>query len=57
MDKYPQAREVFTKALADGKLEIESGEHIVKAKFEDVPKTWMTLFTGKQIDAQKPTHI
>ena len=46
MDKYPQAREIFTKALADGKLKIEEGEHMVKAGFEDVPKTWMQLFSG-----------
>ena len=46
MDKSSQAIEVFQKALADGKLEIEEGEHIVKASFEEIPKTWMTLFSG-----------
>lgn len=46
MDKSSQAIEVFQKALADGKLDISEGEHIVKAKFEDIPKTWMTLFEG-----------
>ena len=47
MDKYPQAREVFTKALEDGKLHIEEGEQIVKAGFDEVPKTWMKLFSGE----------
>ena len=46
MDKSSQALDVFTKALADGKLQIEEGEQVVKAKFEDIPKTWMTLFSG-----------
>ena len=30
MDKFPEAREIFTKALADGKLQIEEGEQVVK---------------------------
>merc|ERR1711977_449785 len=34
------------KALADGKLQVEGGEHIVKASFEEIPKTWMQLFSG-----------
>lgn len=46
MDKYPAAREIFTKALEDGKLKIDKGEQVVKVGFEDVPKTWMTLFSG-----------
>lgn len=46
MDKFPEAREIFRKALEDGKLKIEEGEQVVKAGFEDVPKTWMTLFSG-----------
>lgn len=46
MNEFPQAREVFRKALADGKLKIDEAEHIVKASFEDIPKTWMALFEG-----------
>lgn len=46
MDKFPQAREVMNKALSEGKLQIEGGEQLVKTKFEDVPKTWMMLFSG-----------
>lgn len=46
MDKYPEARDIFTKALKDGKLKIDEGEHIVKGGFEDIPKTWMQLFSG-----------
>ena len=34
------------KALSEGKLKIEGGEQLVKTKFEDVPKTWMLLFSG-----------
>jgi hypothetical protein len=46
MDQYPQARDIFRKALEEGKLKIDEGEHIVKAGFEDIPKTWMQLFSG-----------
>ena len=46
MQQFPEARKIFTKAIEEGKLEIEGGEHVVKASFEDIPKTWMTLFSG-----------
>jgi len=46
MDKYPQAREIMGKALSEGKLKIEGGEQLVKTKFEEIPKTWMLLFSG-----------
>lgn len=46
MDKFPEAREAFTKALGDGKLKIEEGEQIVQAGFDEVPKTWLQLFSG-----------
>lgn len=46
MDKYDEAREIFTKALKDGKLKIDEGEHIVSGGFEDIPSTWMQLFSG-----------
>lgn len=46
MDKFPEARKVMQKALEEGKLQIEGGEQLVKTKFEDIPKTWMLLFSG-----------
>ncbi|KAK5174306.1 quinone oxidoreductase [Saxophila tyrrhenica] len=46
MDKYGEASDIFKKALKDGKLKIDEGEHIVKGGFEDIPKTWMQLFSG-----------
>ena len=46
IDKFPEAREIFRKALADGKLKIEEGEQVVKTKFEDIPKTWLMLYSG-----------
>lgn len=46
MDKFPEAREIFRKALEDGKLKIEEGEQVVKTKFEDIPKTWLMLYSG-----------
>lgn len=44
--KFPQALETFQKALADGKLDLEDSETVVKGSFEDVPKTWLKLFEG-----------
>lgn len=46
IDKFPETREVFRKALAEGKLDITEGEQVVDTKFEDVPKTWLKLFEG-----------
>jgi NADPH-dependent curcumin reductase CurA len=46
MNKFPQASETLRKALQEGKIKIDEGEHIVKGNFEDVPKTWMQLFSG-----------
>ena len=46
LHKTSEALDVFTKALAEGKLDVEEGEQVVKAKFEDIPKTWMILFSG-----------
>jgi len=46
MSRFPEAREIFTKALGEGKLKVEGGEHIVKGGFEDIPKIWMHLFEG-----------
>ena len=47
MHKSGEAIDVFKKALSDGKLQIEEGEHIVNAKFEEIPKTWLKLFSGE----------
>ena len=53
--QIPKALEELRKAVADGKLNIEEGEHIERVGFEDVPKTWLKLFeggnTGKLITA------
>ena len=46
LHKAQEALDVLKKALADGNLSIEEGEHVVKASFEDIPKTWLTLFSG-----------
>jgi len=45
-DKFPEARNVFTKALSEGKLEIDEGETIIETDFEHIPSTWMKLFDG-----------
>ena len=44
--KAPEAVKVLLGALQDGKLNVDGGEQIVKGSFEDVPKTWLTLFNG-----------
>ena len=46
LDKYADYREVCLKALKEGNMKIDEGEQVVKASFEEVPKTWMTLFSG-----------
>ncbi|RMX86478.1 hypothetical protein D0869_03066 [Hortaea werneckii] len=46
LSKAGEALDKFKKALADGKLQVEGGEQIVKASFEEIPKTWMQLFSG-----------
>jgi len=45
-EKFGEAREIFTNAIKDGKLKIDEGEHVVSGGFEDIPKTWMKLFSG-----------
>ena len=47
LSKAQDAIKIFTKALEEQKLQIEEGEHVVKANFEDVPKTWLKLFSGE----------
>ncbi|KAK5717231.1 quinone oxidoreductase [Elasticomyces elasticus] len=51
--KAPEATKVLLKALEESKLIVDGGEQVVEVKFEDVPKTWVTLFeesnTGKLI--------
>lgn len=46
MDKWPAAMDTMRQAVADGKLQVEGGESVVKTKWEDVPKTWTQLFSG-----------
>ncbi|KAL6249476.1 quinone oxidoreductase [Rhinocladiella similis] len=42
-----EALKVFRQAIQDGKLKIgEGNETVVPTKFEDVPKTWLKLFSG-----------
>lgn len=45
-EKFGEAREVFAKAVREGKIKVDGGETVVKTKFEDIPKTWMLLFDG-----------
>ncbi|EMC93425.1 hypothetical protein BAUCODRAFT_240194 [Baudoinia panamericana UAMH 10762] len=49
ISQFPKAREVFTQALKEGKLQIDEGEHIVNGGFDDIPKIWMQLFSGRNI--------
>lgn len=44
--KFSHMEEVLRKALAEGKLDIAEGEHVVDTKFEEVPGTWLKLFEG-----------
>lgn len=46
MTKMGEALDRLKKILAEGKLQVEGGEQVVKAGFEDIPKTWMMLFSG-----------
>lgn len=42
-----EALKVFRQGIQDGKLKIgEGNETVVPTKFEDVPKTWLKLFSG-----------
>ncbi|GAA6031874.1 hypothetical protein JCM8097_003313 [Rhodosporidiobolus ruineniae] len=43
---YPHIADELTKAIEDGRFSVEGCEHKVEAPFEDVPKTWMLLFSG-----------
>ena len=46
-DKFAQDLETFKKGLSEGKLTIgDEGEHIVDSSFDEIPKTWMGLFSG-----------
>lgn len=46
MKDFAKALELFKEAVADGRLDIEGGETVIKTKFEDIPKTWLKLFDG-----------
>ncbi|KJX93529.1 nadp-dependent leukotriene b4 12-hydroxydehydrogenase like protein [Zymoseptoria brevis] len=56
MKDFPRALDELRQALEDGKLEIEGGETIVSGSFEDVPKTWLKLFSGSN-QGKLVTHI
>ena len=46
-DKWAQDLETFKKGVSEGKLTVgDEGEHIVEASFDEIPKTWMGLFSG-----------
>lgn len=46
-DKFAQDIEIFKKGVAEGKLTVgDEAEHIVEASFDEIPKTWMGLFSG-----------
>lgn len=45
-ERMEEAQKILYKALDEGKLDITEGEHVVEAKFEDVPGTWLKLFEG-----------
>ena len=43
----PEHVNELKKAAAEGKLKVgEENQHVVDTKFEDVPKTWVQLFSG-----------
>ncbi|KIW12232.1 hypothetical protein PV08_09508 [Exophiala spinifera] len=47
LQKRAEALQVFRQAIQDGKLKIgEGNQTVVPTKFEDVPKTWLKLFSG-----------
>lgn len=46
MKDFPKAIEIFQKAVAENKLDLEGGETVIDASFEKVPETWMKLFEG-----------
>lgn len=42
-----EALGVLSKGIEDGKIQVEGNQHLVETAFEDIPKTWMQLFAGK----------
>lgn len=45
--KAPEAVKELVQAFKDGKIKIgEDSETVVETKFEDVPKTWLKLYSG-----------
>lgn len=46
--ELPKHVEDLKQATAEGKLKVgDENEHVVEAAFEDVPKTWVKLFSGE----------
>jgi NADPH-dependent curcumin reductase CurA len=56
MKDFPRALDELRQAIADGKLEIDGGETVVSGSFEDVPKTWLKLFSGSN-QGKLVTHV
>ena len=47
LDHAAEMLGILKKGIEEGKLKIsEENEHVVDTKFEDVPRTWLTLFEG-----------
>ena len=47
LSKAQETIQMFVKSVEEGKLKIdEESEKVVETKFEDVPKTWLMLFSG-----------
>ena len=45
--KIAEVMGIFKRAIQEGKLNVSGeSEHVVEAKFEEVPKVWTTLFEG-----------
>lgn len=45
--KIAEVMGIFKQAIQEGKLNVsEESEHVVEAKFEEVPKVWLKLFQG-----------
>jgi len=43
----PEALGVLSKGIEYGKIKVEGNQHLVETSFDDIPKTWLQLFSGK----------
>ncbi|KAJ3022664.1 hypothetical protein HKX48_005594 [Thoreauomyces humboldtii] len=46
LHKVGEVQQILRKGLEEKKLHIADAEHVVPTKIEDVPTTWLTLFSG-----------